>query len=186
MTKQSQNSADDLPTRGRPSRYTEDIADRICEEISGGRSLLAICGEAGMPKPATVFRWLANERYSTFRDMYARAREAQADALFDEILEIADTPLIGERVKSDDGRTEVTREDMLGHRKLQVDTRKWVAAKLAPRKYGDRLELDHRGQLPPLVETMTQDQMRNILEDRVGELVAAAARAAAGDAKTKH
>lgn len=94
-----------------------------------------------MPHAATVCRWLADERYALFREQYARAREAQADALFDEALHIADSPLEGVKTKTtSDGKIEESRGDMIEHRRLQVDTRKWMVAKLAPKKYGDKIE----------------------------------------------
>jgi hypothetical protein len=77
----------DQPKRGRPSDYSVEIADKICDRLAGGDSLRAICAEAGMPDRATVSRWLA--RYEEFRDLYWFAREWQAECLVDEILEIA-------------------------------------------------------------------------------------------------
>ena len=125
---------------GRPSDFTQETADSICERLADGESLRSICTDEDMPNKATVFRWLA--AHDSFRDQYARARETQADTLFDEILNIADTPVEGERVKiGEDGKTETTREDMLGHRRLQIDARKWMASKLQPKKYGEKLEL---------------------------------------------
>lgn len=129
---------------GRPSAYSGDIAAIICERIADGNSLRTICAEDGMPNKATVLRWISSK--DAFRDQYARAREAQADALFDEILAIADAPLIGEKIKIDkDGNKEITRGDMIEHRRLQVDTRKWMASKLLPKKYGDKQQLEHSG-----------------------------------------
>ncbi|MBN9031219.1 MAG: hypothetical protein BGO05_11820 [Rhizobiales bacterium 63-7] len=129
---------------GRPSAYSGDIAAIICERIADGNSLRTICAEDGMPNKATVLRWISSN--DAFRDQYARAREAQADALFDEILAIADAPLIGEKIKIDkDGNKEITRGDMIEHRRLQVDTRKWMASKLLPKKYGDKQQLEHSG-----------------------------------------
>lgn len=128
------------------SGYTEELADIICERIANGESLKAICDEGGMPSQSMVFRWLASDE--AFRERYARAREVQADALFDEILVIADTPVLGEKTKTDkDGNTEVTTGDMIEHRRLQIDARKWMAAKLRPKKYGDKLELEHNGEV---------------------------------------
>ncbi|MDG3578395.1 MULTISPECIES: terminase small subunit-like protein [Rhizobium] len=129
---------------GRPSAYSGDIAAIICERIADGNSLRTICAEDGMPNKATVLRWISSN--DAFRDQYARAREAQADALFDEILAIADAPLIGEKIKIDkDGNKEITRGDMIEHRRLQVDTRKWMASKLLSKKYGDKQQLEHSG-----------------------------------------
>lgn len=100
----------------------------ICDRISNGESLRAICSDAGMPAASTVFLWLDED--ATFSEHYARAREAQADALFDEILSIADEE----------------KEDVQRSR-LRVDARKWMAGKLKPKKYGDKLELEHGGQV---------------------------------------
>jgi hypothetical protein len=134
----------------RTTDFTQELADEICARIADGESLKAICEEQGMPHRATVFRWLA--AHETFRDMYAHARLSQADALFDEILGIADTPMIGEKTKeTSDGKTETTTGDMIEHRRLQVDTRKWMAARLAPKKYGDKLELAGDPNNPVLV-----------------------------------
>jgi hypothetical protein len=73
--------------RGRPSHYSAEIADTICDRLAGGESLRAICADAGMPDRATVSRWLAH--YEEFRDLYGSARECQAECLVDEMLEIA-------------------------------------------------------------------------------------------------
>ena len=133
----------------RPSDYTDAIADTICERIAGGESLRGICSEEGMPHAGTVCRWLAARE--PFREQYARAREAQADALFDDILHIADTPVEGVKTKTkDDGSIETQTGDMIEHRRLQVDARKWMAAKLQPKKYGDKLTNVHEGGDKPI------------------------------------
>jgi hypothetical protein len=132
---------------GRPSDFTQEIADAICERLAEGNSLRTICAAEDMPNKATVFRWLS--AHDTFRDQYARAREAQADALFDEIIDIANTPITGEKTKVDkDGNViEMTKADMIEHRRLQIDARKWVAGKLRPKVYGDKLDVDLTGAL---------------------------------------
>ncbi|MGV2110143.1 terminase small subunit protein [Agrobacterium salinitolerans] len=130
----------------RPTVYSGDVADAICERISEGESLRSICEGEDMPSKSTVFRWLADDEM--FRDQYARAREAQADALFDEILSIADTPQVGEKRKvKEDGGVEISTGDMIEHRRLQVDARKWMASKLQPKKYGDKLDIEHGGKI---------------------------------------
>ena len=123
---------------GRSSDYSEEMAGIICGRIAEGESLRAICSDADMPHASTVCRWLAV--HSAFREQYAHAREIQADVLFDEVLHIADTPLMGEKTKTtSDGKVEVTTGDMLEHRKLQIDARKWMAARLQPKKYGEKV-----------------------------------------------
>lgn len=132
---------------GRPSDYSTETADAICELLADGNSLKSICLGENMPNRSTVFRWLS--AHTSFRDMYARAREAQADSLFDEIIDIANTPIEGSKSKVDkDGNViEISKGDMIEHRRLQIDARKWVAAKLRPKVYGDKLDVDLTGAL---------------------------------------
>ncbi|MFJ6328110.1 MULTISPECIES: terminase small subunit protein [unclassified Rhizobium] len=145
---------------GRPSDFTQAMADTICEQLAEGNSLRKICAPKDMPSKAAVFRWLA--AHDTFRDQYARAREAQADALFDEILDIANTPITGKKTKVDkDGNViEVTKGDMIEHRRLQIDARKWIASKLRPKVYGDKLDVDVTGALDFVVSAkpVTEEQ----------------------------
>jgi len=114
---------------GRPSSYAPDVADTICRELMAGKSLREICAMEGMPGASTVFRWL--REHPEFQECYARAREIQADILADEIIEIADT-------EPDPNRARV-----------MIDARKWLASKLRPKKYGDRVELDHKVESNP-------------------------------------
>lgn len=104
---------------GRPSKYSEDVADTICALISEGKSLRSICEREDMPCRLTVFRWL--REHQGFCDQYAHARDAAADWHAEAIIEIADTA--------------VDKEDAPA-KKLRVDARMWVAAKLKPRVYG--------------------------------------------------
>lgn len=123
---------------GRPSSFTDEIADTICEQIAEGKSLRAVLREnENLPAASTVCRWLAQNE--SFRKQYARAREAQADALFDEILEIADDGR-NDSYTDEDGR-EHTNQDVIARSRLRVDARKWMAGKLRPKVYGDKLEV---------------------------------------------
>lgn len=122
---------------GRPSDYTQEIADRICERLADGESLRAICRDDAMPATSTVCKWLS--QFSDFAEQYARAREIQADTLFDEILEIADEGR-NDSYTDEDG-VERTDYDVIARSKLRVDARKWMAGKLRPKKYGDRTNL---------------------------------------------
>jgi hypothetical protein len=121
--------------------YTPEMGTRICEEIASGRSLRTICADEGMPDKATVFRWLAADE--KFRDQYARAREAQADAMLEEILDIADDGT-SDTYKDDEGNVR-TDQEVIARSRLRVDTRKWAMSKMAPKKYGDKLDLSHSG-----------------------------------------
>ncbi|MWR70575.1 ubiquitin carboxyl-hydrolase, partial [Escherichia coli] len=79
------------PKAGRPSDYMPEVADDICSLLSSGESLLKVCKRPGMPDKSTVFRWLA--KHEDFRDKYAKATEARADSIFEEIFEIADNAI---------------------------------------------------------------------------------------------
>lgn len=118
----------------RQTEFTIAIGDSLCERIADGESLRKICAEADMPNKATVFRWLAAN--STFSDQYARARETQADSLFDEILDIADESKL-DTYTDKDGNVK-TDSEVIGRSKLRVDARKWMAGKLRPKVYGEK------------------------------------------------
>lgn len=125
---------------GRPSDYTPELADEICARIAEGRSLHTIAKDDDMPAEGTIYRWLFN--HLEFQEKYARAREAQADVLAEEIRDIADTPIIGEKVTiKADGSQEVVQGDTIERSRLRVDARKWLASKLKPKKYGDSTTL---------------------------------------------
>ena len=115
---------------GRPSIYTPELAAAICSHIADGKSLRTICREDHMPALATVFLWLGKN--PEFVDQYAKARDSQADAMMEDMLDIADTPpQMGERgIDSAD----------VADKRLRIDTRKWIASKLKPKKYGDKVE----------------------------------------------
>src|SRR3546814_761730 len=104
--------------------FTQEAADRICDELSAGRSLRSICLDGDMPSQSTVFRWLRDEAHEEFRQQYARARDNQADTLADEILDIADDG-------SNDyvGEDEKYNGDAVARSRLRVDARKWLAGK---------------------------------------------------------
>jgi hypothetical protein len=148
------------------STFTQDIADTICERIADGESLRSICADEAMPSTSTVCKWLAAE--PSFSEQYARARELQADALFDEILEIADdgTNDWMERKNADD-QSIGWREngEALRRSQLRVDARKWMAGKLQAKKYGDKLDLNHSG----TIGTMSEDQVNARLAELLGK-----------------
>jgi hypothetical protein len=127
-----------VPRDGRIA-YSEELAAEICRRMSAGKSLRAVCRDADMPCMATVLNWL--RAYPDFVSQYARAREVLHEHWAQEIIEISDTPLIGVKTKTTDDGVETVEGDMIEHRRLQVDARKWLLSKLAPRKYGDKIEV---------------------------------------------
>lgn len=138
---------------GRPSEFSPEIADKICERLADGESLRKICSAEDMPGKSTVFRWLADEANGTFRDQYARAREAQADALFEDCLDIADDSKGDTREV--DGK-EIVDHEAIARAKLRVDTRKWMAGKLRPKVYGDKITQEMTGEGGGPVKTVSR------------------------------
>ncbi len=111
-------------------RYQYDIqaAVEICERISQGEGLRDVCSKHGLPSWPTIRKWLATE--TDFAIRYARAREASAEVLELEAIEIADNPDLDPNDK-----------------RIRVDTRKWAAAKRNPRIYGEKIDLNVSGSL---------------------------------------
>lgn len=130
---------DNQPRLGRPSSYSDELADRLCEEIANGKSVRFICSQEGWPSESMVYRWL--ESNQSFREKYTRARERQADLYAAEIIEISDD---GSRdyKQLPDGAV-VVDHDHIARSRLRVDSRKWIAARLAPKKYGDKVDMTH-------------------------------------------
>jgi len=125
----------------RPSIFTPELAAAICERLANGESLRRICEDDAMPAKSSVFKWLSQDK--VFADQYARAREAQADSWADDIIQISDD---GENdtYKDEDGH-ERTNQDVIARSRLRVDTRKWLMARMAPKKYGDKITQEHTG-----------------------------------------
>ena len=127
---------------GRPSIYSRELIDRICEQLASGMSMRAVCKADDMPAMSTVFKWL--REHPEFSEQYAIAKEEAGEAMFEEILEIADDGTNDWLIQNGD-------EDALERYKfngehyqrsrLRVDARKWYLSKLKPKKYGDKLGL---------------------------------------------
>lgn len=126
-----------------PVRYSEEIADEIIERMIEGEALRQICRDAHMPTAGAVVHW--TEHNSAFAQRYARAREALADRIADELLELADS-VAG---CADMGVVQAAR--------LQIDTRKWIASKLMPRRYGEKVTLEGNPDAP--LQTVTRIEL---------------------------
>lgn len=135
-----------------------DFKAEILQRLSDGESLRAICETKDFPAESTVRAWALDD-VGGFAAQYARARELGYERLAEEILAIADTPLAGIKTKiNDKGETETTEADMIEHRRLQVDTRKWMLSKMLPKRFGDKLETTHKGTLGVTVNMTPQDE----------------------------
>lgn len=121
--------------------FSQKVADEICNRLAEGEPLRQICRDKHMPSWRAVYDWI--EKDKNFASRIARARDLGFDAIAEEALEISDTPILGEETEeTDDGKTKTKRGDMLGHRKLQVETRLKLLAKWCPAKYGEKRAVD--------------------------------------------
>lgn len=148
---------------GRPTGYTPELAAEIIARLAAGESLRKICTDDHMPHESTVRLWATDDREG-FSTQYTRARQAQMDALAEDILEIAD----GED-------TDVNRA------RLRVDTRKWLMSKIAPKRFGEKVVNEHVGANggpiqsqnfnidPDKLKDMSDDEI-NALERAIGKL----------------
>lgn len=135
---------------GRPTKWSRKLALEICAELAEGRSLRAIVRKKSMPAMSTIFRWL--DKHQWFREQYARAREAGADALADDIQDIASRVLVGGY-------------DPQAAR-VAVDAMKWVASKQRPKKYGEKLDIDQTTEVTHKFEDMTDEQLDREIKAR--------------------
>lgn len=121
---------------GRPSKYTPELGKYICERIAEGESLRAICREDDMPNISTVLKWIFD--FPEFSTHYTKARECQADVIFEQLMEIADeVPLMQiENEKTGHSETKIDNAG-INRNRLRVDTRKWALARMNSKKYGD-------------------------------------------------
>jgi hypothetical protein len=136
-----ENAAEALKPTGRPSKYSPEIARVICEQLSEGVPLRQICREnAGFPAWRTVYDWMGRDE--ALSASIARARDIGYDAIAEECLQIADTIELGQKQVMTDEGAATTVEDMLGHRRLRIETRLKLLAKFHPTKYGDRVAIE--------------------------------------------
>lgn len=166
-----------LRAMGRKSTYTQAAADEICARVATGEPLLQVCRDAHMPAFRTVYQWLdANPEFDA---QFARARETGHDAIAQECLDIADTTHEGETLEIDaHGKSTKRRGDMLGHRKLRIETRLKLLAKW-DRRYSERTATEISNPDGSLTMTPTER------EARVAAIVAKASQRKNGESETK-
>lgn len=111
---------------GRTSKYTKEKAKDICQMIESGMTLLSIAELDDMPTVSTIYDWIDND--PEFADNYARARQRQADTFASMVM------------------TEAFNASDAQIGRLRIDALKWTASKLAPKKYGDKVEIEQTGQ----------------------------------------
>lgn len=130
--------------RGRPSIYSQELANEIFDRMGIGESLREICRTEGMPNRATILRW-RNEN-EDFSAQYARAREAQIEALADDIIDISDSGANDWMARNDpDNPGWLANGEHLARSRLRFDARRWLASKIMPKVYGDKITQEHVG-----------------------------------------
>lgn len=148
--------------KGSGSKYTEELSEQICALVSNGVNLRSVCRMEGMPAWRTVYDWVVDR--PDFAARLARARDLGYDALAEEALEIANTPHLGQKKVYSSGAGEdedsmtVTEDDMLGHRKLQIETRLKLLACWNPKKYGNKVAVGGDAENPIKIEAEVQAQ----------------------------
>jgi len=155
----------------RPMDYNPELGDRICELIAESEiGIKKIIAENDwMPSVATLFMWI--RIYDDFEKQYARAKEMQAETLAEQILEISDDSS-GDNLITEGGVIE--NREFVNRSRLRVDSRKWLASKLLPKKYGDRTAIEHSGELrtpepPPIIFNISPEVAKEVMEARDAE-----------------
>ena len=144
--------------RGRPTKYTKALADKIAVRLASGESLRAICRDEDMPQEPTVRSWALDDREGFFAQ-YTRARTIQAHHIFDETLEIADD--VSRDTYTDKEGVEHVDHEVVQRSRLRVDTRKWYLSKLLPKVYSDKQVVEVLGPAGgPLQVTVTHQVVR--------------------------
>ena len=165
MTNEALDSvvSDDINKGGRPTIYSEELAQVICESLMVGMSLRKICELDGMPAISTVMQWLASGK-DGFMEQYAHARQVQAEYLLDELIDIADDSANDYEIVNGEERLN---QEHIQRAKLRIDTRKWNIEKLAPKRYGNKQQIDHQssdGSMSP-PQPLTPDAAKAISKD---------------------
>lgn len=140
MTKRKENPQ----KAGRPSEYTQEIADKICALLAEGISLRTVCKGEEMPDLSTIFRWM--RVHPEFNNQYAKAKEESADAMLEETMDIADNGSNDWMATNDPENPGFKfNGESFQRSRLRVDTRKWAMSKLKPKKYGDKIDMTTNG-----------------------------------------
>lgn len=127
---------------GRPSKFSPELCAEVCRRIATGQSMAEVGRDPAMPSDHTLWRWMITEE--EFRTAYVKAKEECSEFLVDEMLDIADDARNDWMTRQVDGETiKVPDKEHISRTRLRIDTRKWIAAKLKPKKYGDAMI--HRG-----------------------------------------
>lgn len=131
---------------GRPTKYTKQLADKICSELALGFSMRTVSGNTWSPSMATIFSWLRTK--PQFLEQYEKAKQESTDAMAEDIMDIADngTNDWEEKERADGSIYIALNNEHIQRSRLRVDTRKWLMAKMKPKKYGEKVDVTTDGE----------------------------------------
>lgn len=137
---------------GAQSIFTPALFTLICDRISRGESLRSVCRDPEMPHKSTVLRWL--REMPDLRDRYVQARDDLMEYWASDILEIADDGTLDtmKGLNKYGDEVMVPNHANVQRDRLRIDSRKWLLARLKPQVYGDRLEVEHSGEVQHRVD----------------------------------
>ncbi len=144
--------------KGRPSKYTAALGNEVCARLAQGESMRTIGKDESLPCVRTMFNWLTD--HESFLQQYEKAKADCAEMYAEDIIEIADDSSNDyEDVNDQNGATGATRlnTEHVQRSRLRIDARKWVASKLKPKKYGDKIQQDIT--VTTKVEKMTDEEL---------------------------
>lgn len=147
---------------GRPSDYTPEIAETICLLLSEGESLRSVCSDEGMPCKQTVLRWISQR--PEFRDQYVRAKTEGAEAIAEELFDIADDGTNDWMERMDKEGNAIGWQlngEHVQRSKLRIDTRKWYLSKIMPKKYGDKIQHEQK----ITINDKSDDELERLIQE---------------------
>lgn len=156
----------DTKAKGRPSEYTQEIADLFCELIANGDSLRTACAAKNMPSPATIFKWMREN--DIFLKQYEKATQERTEAMAEELLDIVDDGSNDYMVKTgkDGSESWVLNGENIQRSRLRADTRKWLMAKMKPKKYGDKIDVTSDGdKISNNYAQLSVEELRKLIND---------------------
>ena len=143
----------------RPSEFTTEVGDAICDRLIEGESLRSICSDDDMPAKSTVMKWLASGQHPAFVDQYERAREMAADTDADDVAHYSRQAATG-AIKADAATA-------------AINGLKWSAGKRKPKKYGEAVQMRLSGAIGHFDASKYTDEQLEQLEAVLGPLATA-------------
>lgn len=143
----------------RPTTYTQELADNICEQLALGRSLRTVCNPDGMPAIKTIFNWFRTQE--GFLQQYEKAKQESTDAMAEDLLDIADNGT-NDYMEYEDRNGNLgwkINGENIQRSRLRADTRKWLMAKMKPKKYGDKIDMTTNGENINKAKELTDEEL---------------------------